>query len=44
VSEVIEGWILLSMKKGLPIPSLGNNEIREMQESTPIDRPEEEVI
>lgn len=33
LKEVIEGWILLSIKKGLPIPALGNNEIRELQES-----------
>jgi predicted RNase H-like HicB family nuclease len=36
LKEVIEGWILLSIKKGLPIPSLGNNEIREIQESNSI--------
>jgi predicted RNase H-like HicB family nuclease len=32
LKEVIEGWILLSIKKGLPIPVLGNNEIREIQD------------
>ena len=36
LKEVIEGWILLSIKKGLPIPALGNNEIREIQESTSV--------
>jgi predicted RNase H-like HicB family nuclease len=36
LKEVIEGWILLSIKKGLPIPTLGNNEIREIQESTSV--------
>jgi predicted RNase H-like HicB family nuclease len=34
LKEVIEGWILLSIKKGLPIPKLGGNEISEIQEST----------
>jgi len=32
LKEVIEGWILLSIKKGLPIPALGKNEIKELQE------------
>jgi predicted RNase H-like HicB family nuclease len=36
LKEVIEGWILLSIKKGLPIPSLGDNEIREIQESASV--------
>lgn len=36
LKEVIEGWILLSIKKGLPIPALGNNEITEIQESTSV--------
>ena len=31
LKEVIEGWILLSIKKGLPIPALGTNEIKEIQ-------------
>jgi len=31
LKEVIEGWILVSVKKGLPIPKLGNFEIKEMQ-------------
>jgi predicted RNase H-like HicB family nuclease len=31
LKEVIEGWILLSIKKGLPIPALGKNEIKEIQ-------------
>ncbi|RKX70882.1 type II toxin-antitoxin system HicB family antitoxin [candidate division WOR-3 bacterium] len=29
--EVVEGWILLSIKKGLPIPKLGKFEIKEMK-------------
>ena len=36
LKEEIEGWILLSIKKGLPIPALGNNEIREIKESTSV--------
>ncbi len=36
LKEVIEGWILLSIKKGVPIPSLGNTEIREIQESSSV--------
>lgn len=32
LKEVIEGWILLSIKKELPIPKLGNFEIEEIQE------------
>jgi predicted RNase H-like HicB family nuclease len=32
LKEVVEGWILLSVKKGLPIPRLGSCEIREPQE------------
>ncbi|MGA2466446.1 MAG: type II toxin-antitoxin system HicB family antitoxin [Thermodesulfobacteriota bacterium] len=32
LKEVIEGWILLSIKKGLPIPALGKNEIKEVRE------------
>jgi predicted RNase H-like HicB family nuclease len=36
LKEVVEGWILLSIKKGLPIPSLGKNEIREIQEFTSV--------
>jgi predicted RNase H-like HicB family nuclease len=31
LKEVIEGWILVSLKKGLPIPILGNFEIKEIQ-------------
>ncbi len=31
LKEVIEGWILLSIKKGLPIPALGNIEVKEIQ-------------
>jgi predicted RNase H-like HicB family nuclease len=33
LKDVIEGWILLSIKKGLPIPKLGNFEIKEIQEA-----------
>jgi predicted RNase H-like HicB family nuclease len=31
--EVVEGWILLSVKKGIPIPPLGDYEIREVGEA-----------
>lgn len=34
LKEVIEGWILLSIKKGLPIPKLGDIEIKEIEEAT----------
>jgi predicted RNase H-like HicB family nuclease len=34
LKDVIEGWILLSIKKGLPIPKLGDFEIKEIQEAT----------
>ena len=30
--DVIEGWILLSIKRGLPIPKLGDVEIKEIEE------------
>lgn len=33
LKEVIEGWILLSIKKGLPIPRLGEFEIVEIKEA-----------
>ncbi|OIN97110.1 HicB family protein [Candidatus Desantisbacteria bacterium CG1_02_38_46] len=33
LKNVIEGWILLSIKKGLPIPKLGDFEIKEIQEA-----------
>ncbi len=32
LKEVIEGWIIVSIKKGLQIPKLGNIEINESQE------------
>jgi predicted RNase H-like HicB family nuclease len=32
LKEVIEGWILISIKKNLPIPKLGNYEIKEIEE------------
>ena len=31
--DVIEGWILVSIKKGLKIPKLGNMEIKEVKEN-----------
>lgn len=34
LKDVIEGWILLSIKKGIEIPKLGNYEIKEIQEVT----------
>lgn len=33
LKEVIEGWIILSIKKELPIPKLGDFEIKEIQEA-----------
>lgn len=33
LKDVIEGWILISVKRGLPIPKLGNFEIKETAES-----------
>jgi len=33
LKEVIEGWIILSIKKGLPIPRLGDLEIKEIEEA-----------
>jgi predicted RNase H-like HicB family nuclease len=32
LSEVIEGWIIVRLKKGLPIPPLGKCRIREPKE------------
>ncbi len=32
LKDVIEGWILLSIKKGIPIPKLGEIEIKETLE------------
>ncbi|MGD0919799.1 MAG: type II toxin-antitoxin system HicB family antitoxin [Thermodesulfobacteriota bacterium] len=32
LSEVIEGWIIVRLKRGLPIPSLGRHRIREPKE------------
>ncbi len=32
LKDVVEGWILLSIKKGLPIPKLGAYEITEIAE------------
>ncbi|MEW6738547.1 MAG: type II toxin-antitoxin system HicB family antitoxin [Nitrospirota bacterium] len=32
LKEVVEGWILLSIKRGLPIPPLGKVEIKEIPE------------
>lgn len=34
LKEVIEGWILVSIKKGLKIPKLNQFEIKEIKEST----------
>jgi predicted RNase H-like HicB family nuclease len=31
LKEVIEGWILVSVKKSLPIPPLGQAEIKELE-------------
>jgi predicted RNase H-like HicB family nuclease len=31
LKDVIEGWILVSLKRDLPIPRLGRSEIRELQ-------------
>jgi predicted RNase H-like HicB family nuclease len=31
LKEVIEGWILISLKKDLPVPSLGSREIKELK-------------
>ena len=30
--DVVEGWILLSVRKGLPIPRLGSCEIKDIEE------------
>ena len=32
LSEVIEGWIIIRLKKGLPIPALGKHRIKEAKE------------
>jgi len=32
LKNVIEGWILLSIKKNIPIPKLGSVEIKEIEE------------
>lgn len=34
LKDVVEGWILLSIKKGLPIPRLGAYEVKEIAEQT----------
>jgi predicted RNase H-like HicB family nuclease len=31
LKDVVEGWILVSLRKELPIPTLGTFEIREVQ-------------
>ena len=31
LKDVVEGWILLSVKRSLPIPKLGTAEIREIE-------------
>ena len=33
LKDVIEGWILLSARKGLAVPRLGEVEIREIEEA-----------
>ena len=33
LKDVVEGWLLLSIKKSIPIPKLGDVEIREIQEA-----------
>ncbi|MBE0431061.1 MAG: type II toxin-antitoxin system HicB family antitoxin [Dehalococcoidia bacterium] len=33
LKDVIEGWILLSTRKGLAVPKLGDVEIREIEEA-----------
>ena len=33
LKEVIEGWIIVSIKKGIEIPRIGNYEIKEVQEA-----------
>lgn len=32
LKDVVEGWILLSVKKQLPIPRLGKFEVKEVEE------------
>jgi predicted RNase H-like HicB family nuclease len=32
LSEVIEGWIIIRLRKGLPIPPLGKHRIKEPKE------------
>lgn len=32
LKDVVEGWILLSIKRGLPLPKLGAYEIKEIAE------------
>jgi predicted RNase H-like HicB family nuclease len=36
LKDVVEGWILISIKKGLPIPKLGGKRIKEIQESSSV--------
>jgi len=31
LKDVIEGWILISLKKDMPVPRLGTREIKELQ-------------
>jgi len=31
LKDVIEGWILVSLRKDLPVPRLGEREIKELQ-------------
>ncbi|MBU0499955.1 MAG: type II toxin-antitoxin system HicB family antitoxin [Gammaproteobacteria bacterium] len=32
LKDTVEGWILVSIKKGIPIPKLGKYEVREVEE------------
>ena len=32
LAEVIEGWIIVRLRKGLPIPSIGGYSIKEIKE------------
>jgi predicted RNase H-like HicB family nuclease len=32
LAEVVDGWILISLKKGLPIPPLGEHRIDQLRE------------
>lgn len=38
LAETIEGWIILRLKKGLPIPSIGNIKFREPKVMETLDK------